>query len=386
MNPQIAVEAFRRSFGVDPEVVSVAPGRINLIGEHTDYNDGFVFPAAIDRELAVAAKVMDGPSRVVSLQMGEGERFDAMSAMPGQVSGWAAYPAGMAWVLRSLSDEGNGRVSIPNVEAIVHSEIPVGSGVSSSAALEMAFAVIYNQLAGLGLDNKRLALLAQKDENQFVGVGCGIMDQLASAMGKEGCAMFLDTRSLDIVYARIPDHLAIVLCDTKTPRALSASAYNERRAQCEEAARILGVRALRDASLSDLEESCNKMPETILRRARHVITEDERCRRFVDALEGNDTKLMGELMRASHESLRDDYEVSSRELDLMAEACWQAKGCIGARMTGAGFGGACVALVERGGLDDFSNSVNLAYGQASNLRGEILDCRSVDGARVVQVM
>jgi galactokinase len=369
-------DAFRSQFSGEPEIVTIAPGRINLIGEHTDYNEGFVFPAAIDRSLHVAAQRTEGPSVVHSVQMGPASQFDAMSIEPGQIGDWAQYAAGMAWVLRD-------RGEIPNVKAIVHSDVPIGSGVSSSAALELAFGVLYNHLAGLGIGNKELALLGQKDENLFVGVNSGIMDQMACAMGREGKAMFLDTRTLDIEYAPVPAQLAIVLLDTKTPRALTSSAYNQRRSQCERAARALGVKALRDAGEQDLQQLAGKVDEVVYRRARHVITENARCVAFLRALHADEIDTMGELMNASHISLRDDYEVSSLELNLMAEAAWNAPGCVGARMTGAGFGGACVALVERNQIDAFSESVNLAYNTASGINGEVVSCRPVEGARVL---
>jgi galactokinase len=367
---------FRSSFGIDPEIVTVAPGRVNLIGEHTDYNDGFVFPVAIDRCLYVAAARTDASTKLTSLQMGAAVPFDSHLVQPGQVHDWGQYAAGMAWALR---DHG----LIPNVQALVSSDVPIGSGVSSSAALELAFGVLYNELGALGLGNKDLAAFGQKDENEFVGVNSGIMDQMASAMGRAGNAMFLDTRSLEMKYAPVPEELAIVLCDTKTPRALTTSAYNERRSQCEEASQVLKVKALRDANLEQLESHKNLMNQVVYRRAKHVITENDRCRKFVDVLSSNQTDVMGQLMRQSHESLRDDYEVSSRELDIMAEASWNAAGCIGARMTGAGFGGACVALVEKNRVAAFSEHVNLAYEKASGIVGEILSCLPVDGARVL---
>lgn len=369
-------DAFQSHFGEAPQVVTVAPGRINLIGEHTDYNQGFVFPAAIDRCLYVAGSPTSGDSRLISLQMGEAKPFDAGKVNPGEVEDWAKYAAGMAWVLR---DQG----AIPNVRALVCSDVPIGSGISSSAALELAFGVLYNQMAGLGIESRELAVLGQRDENIFVGVNSGIMDQMASAMGREGKAMFLDTRTLEIVYADMPGDLAIMLCDTKTPRALTSSAYNERRSQCEEAARVLGVPALRDADTEMLERRRKDMSDVAFRRARHVITENERCKAFVEALNSNELDLLGRLMRQSHESLRDDYEVSSRELNLMAEASWNAPGCVGARMTGAGFGGACVALVDRNLLKSFTDSVNLSYEKSSGIIGEIESCRPVSGARVI---
>jgi galactokinase len=376
MDLEALKRAFRDAFQADPEIITVAPGRVNLIGEHTDYNDGFVFPAAIDRQLYVAARKTDGLSNLRSIQMGAAADFNATEVEPGKPDDWGQYAAGMAWAMRD-----HGRV--PNVQAIVSSEVPIGSGVSSSAALELAFGVLYNELANLKINQEELAKLGQIDENQFVGVNSGIMDQMASALGKAGHALFLDTRSLDIQYAPIPEHLSIVLCDTKTPRALTSSAYNERRSQCEKVADVLKVKALRDATLVDLDSHKNQMSAVEYRRAKHVITENDRCLKFLDALRSNQSDQLGRLMQSSHESLRDDYEVSSRELDMMAEASWNAPGCVGARMTGAGFGGACVALVERNSLDDFTESVNLAYEKASGIVGEIFSCLPVDGARVL---
>lgn len=370
-------EAFANRFGGQPTIFSIAPGRVNLIGEHTDYNDGFVFPAAIDRCIHVAARMVEGPSQVTSAQIGDGSPFDARAINPGEVGGWAAYPAGMAWVLREESGK-----PMPNIEAYVSSNLPMGSGVSSSAAMELVFGVLWNHLESLGYDNKKLAILGQKCENLFVGVNCGIMDQMASAMGEEGSAMFLDTRSLEIAYAQVPQDLLIVLCDTKKPRALTDSAYNERRSQCEEAARILGVKALRDATVDQLESKRTEMPDVVYRRARHVVTEDQRSQAFRVALQNSDYDQIGELMRASHESLRDDYEVSCRELDLMAEAAWQAPGCVGARMTGAGFGGACVALVRKEKFAEFEAYVTKTYRQTSGIEGALLATRPVDGARI----
>lgn len=376
MDRAAIVDAFQASFGQPPEVVAMAPGRINLIGEHTDYNDGFVFPAAIDRGLHVAASRTEGATELDSIQVGPADPFDARRVAPGAQNDWGVYAAGMAWVLRDRGD-------IPNVRALVHSEVPIGAGISSSAAIELAFGLVFANLAGIALENKELALLGQRAENEFVGMKCGIMDQMASAMGREGCALFLDTRSLDILYAPIPPDLAIVLCDTMTPRALTDSAYNERRSQCEAAAKALDAPALRDADILRLEERRADMPEVVYRRARHVITENARCELFLEALRFHDRERLGDLMRASHESLRDDYEVSSPELDQMADACAAAPGYVGARMTGAGFGGACVALVEADRVDEFRDRANRAYQEASNRTGELTVCRAVQGAHLI---
>jgi galactokinase len=259
----------------------------------------------------------------------------------------------------------------------------MGSGVSSSAALEMAFGVIYRKLGDLGVSNADLAWIGKDCENKFVGVNSGIMDQMASAMGKEGCAMFLDTRSMDLQYAPLPDDLAIVLCDTKKERSLAGSAYNERRSQCEAACREMGITALRDATSELLELNRPTLSDVVYRRARHVISENGRVVCFKRALEESDEGEIGRLMRASHESLRDDYEVSCAELDIMAAAAWSAPGCVGARMTGAGFGGACVALVKKPEVDRFIASTISKYDQASGRKGEAMACMAADGAHIL---
>ncbi len=379
MSQLVAVEEFQKLYGRDPEVIAVAPGRINLIGEHTDYNEGFVFPAAIDKHVFLAASYgPEGLSTLKSMEMGDCPGFEATTVKPGEVHGWGAYGGGMAWAMREA-----GLGEFPNVHAVVSGDVPIGSGVSSSAALELAFGVMWLQLTGRELPMKELALIAQKCENKFVGVNSGIMDQMASAMGKAGFAMFLDTRSLDIQYAKVPDELSVVICDTKTPRALTTSAYNERRSQCEQACRDLGIKALRDADMSMLEAARSKMDPVVYKRARHVITENSRCVMFKQALEEGDLKQIGVLMRGSHESLRDDYEVSSRELDQMAAAAWDAPGCVGARMTGAGFGGACVALVMTADLSAFTEHVQTVYREKAGLHGDITPCQLSDGAHAI---
>ena len=366
---------FRARYDAEPEVVTRAPGRVNLIGEHTDYNDGFVFPAAIDREVFLAAQTSQGKTTLFSLELGAGQEFDSADLQPGSVQEWARYAAGMAWALGRHGQ-------VPNIRGVVHGEVPIGGGISSSAAIEMAFGVAYNHLAALGLGNKELAKLGQVCENQYIGLSSGIMDQMASAMGKAGNAMLLDTRSLDIRYVPIPGDVALVICDTGKARALTESAYNERRSQCEEAAGLLGVKALRDATLTDLDRA--GVSELTCRRARHVISENQRCLDFVAALEAQDYAAIGRLMRESHISLRDDYEVSCPELDAMAESAWRIEGCIGARMTGAGFGGACVAMVLRGAAEEFTSELATAYEQRTGLTGAFLVCETVDGAGIVE--
>ncbi len=372
-----AVEAFRYRFGESPEIVCVAPGRVNLIGEHTDYNDGFVFPAAIDREVVIAGRIAQGEGTFLNSLERRGEgRFHVNSVAPGQALDrrWWDYPAGMAWALR---DE-TGR-NLPEIDAVVHSTVPIGSGVSSSAAIEMACGTLWNEIANLGLSPQELAKLGQRCENKFIGVKSGIMDQMASALGRAGHAMFLDTRSLEIDYAPIPSDLVIVLCDTKRPRALSSSAYNERRRQCEAGAAALGVKSLRDATMPMLDAA--NLDELTFRRCKHVVTENARCVEFKGALSRNDHRQIGRLMRESHESLRDDYEVSCSELDSMAEAAWGARGCVGARMTGAGFGGACVALVDKKFVNEFNSLTLSSYDEVTGLGGEATICAAAEGAR-----
>ncbi|RYG87508.1 galactokinase, partial [bacterium] len=297
------------------------------------------------------------------------------SSSADQPQGWVRYGAGMAVVLEALG------IARRDLLVYVESDIPMGSGVSSSAALELAFGIAYAELGGVKIASDEMAKLAQKCENTFVGVNCGIMDQMASACGRENRAMFLDTRDLNIVYAPLPDGVDVVLLDTKKPRALTDSAYNERRTQCEDACRELGVAQLRDADIERLRERAPRMDPTVLRRARHVITENARATEFYSALTRGDLEAAGRLMRESHASLRDDYEVSCRELDLMADAA-NAAGAIGARMTGAGFGGCCVALVPSAQYDEFEARTLGTYGPASGREGTSLRLRAVDGASV----
>jgi galactokinase len=369
--------AFRQRFGGEPEIMAVAPGRVNLIGEHTDYNEGFVFPAAIDRNVVVAARRSKGPSsHLISLdRKGEGKQ-SVNCAKPGMALDrrWWDYPVGMAWALRQATS-----CDVDEIDAVVQSSVPIGSGLSSSAAIEMAFAVLWNELGGCGATASELARAGQVCENQFIGVNSGIMDQMASALGQANRAMFIDTRSLELEYAPIPAGLSVVVLDTKKPRALATSAYNERRKQCEEGAAALGVASLRDATVDMLNKTA--MDEVVHRRCRHVITENERCVAFRDALDAGEIEELGRLMRASHVSLRDDYEVSCVELDTFVEAAWGRPECVGARMTGAGFGGCCVALVQTESVAAFNRAVMEIYQQATGWSGASMVCQVADGAR-----
>lgn len=368
-------EQFSQCFGGDPDVIVRAPGRVNLIGEHTDYSDGFVMPAAIDRSTWVAARRTGGASQLASRERGVAPVFDAASAEPGQVEGWAQYPAGVAWSLRF-----EGFDSVSNVEAVVASELPSGAGLSSSAALEVAFLHVWNELGGYRLTGLEIARLARLAENRFVGVGCGIMDPLASALGRAGHALLVDTRTLEVAYAPIPSEWRLVVCDTAMPRALADSAYNQRRLEVERAAQLLGVAALRDADSGAVDDARGTLGELLHRRARHVVSENQRVQTFAAALQAADEQGVGRTMRASHVSLRDDFEVSCPELDSMAEAAWSVEGCVGARMTGAGFGGACVALVRAEAEHEFVRAVARAYGEQTGRVGTFQVVSASNGA------
>jgi len=368
MSLEAVKREFERRFGGEPELVTAAPGRVNLIGEHTDYNEGFVLPAAIDRFVWVAAS-RASESAFCSLE------FDAKGDSDGL--DWKAYPKGVEWALRERG------LSPTPLQAVVSGNVPIGAGVSSSAAIEMAFATAWNELDAFHLPALELAKIGQRCENGFIGLRTGLMDQMASACGREGHALLFDTLSFDIEAVPIPAELTIVVADTCTSRQLAESKYNERRAECEQAAHLLDVRALRHARLGELEDAADLMPDTVYRRARHVITENARCRLYADALLAGDLAELGRLMTLSHESLRLDYEVSCPQLDAMAEACRSAAGCVGARMTGAGFGGCCVALVKSGDLDEFLAEAAPRYRQASGIEGRFLACKAAAGARRV---
>lgn len=373
--PPVLPDLFTQRFGHVPTHVASAPGRVNLIGEHTDYNGGFVFPAAIDLRLTVLARVTDGPSQIASLDYDGVTEFTTDLLLPGSVTGWARYAAGVAWAIGRLDFP-----RLPNVQALVMSDIPIGSGVSSSAALEMAFATLWNELGGLGLTHPEMAAISREAENHYAGVTCGIMDQMASAMGRADHAFFLDTHTLELQYAPVPHDLRIVLCDTTASRALAASAYNERVQECAAACQATGVDSLRNATLADLDRAGAQLSPTVYQRARHVLTENDRCRAFASALQAGRLDEVGDLMRASHASLRVDYEVTSDALDAMADAANAAPGVIGARMTGAGFGGACVALVQADRIEEFIAATQPRYQTVTGLQGRFTVCRAAPGA------
>jgi len=363
-----------------------APGRVNLIGEHTDYNDGFVLPVAINREIHLHAQPRtDHRCLLYSESLDEQIELalDTLRETPPDSlpHGWARYVAGVAATLMHHT----GRL-LTGVEGVIASTLPTGAGLSSSAALEAAFATLWNTLDKLQLDSWTLAKLCQQAEQTYAGVQCGIMDQAASLLTRRGHALFLDTRTQQTRHVPLPPDWLIVVADTGKPRTLSGSEYNQRRIECEQAVAglraMLGkaVRALRDVSTQDAALYLPLLPEPPRRRARHVVSENARVLAFLDALTRADARTVRQLMLASHASLRDDYEVSCPELDAMVNACLNAPGCIGARLTGAGFGGACVALVERAQIEPFLKAADNAYRTQSQHTPQFLVCEAVEGA------
>ncbi|MBU0704724.1 MAG: galactokinase, partial [Chloroflexi bacterium] len=315
--------------------------------------------------------------RVRALDLDDKATF-SLDPVPPSEGNWADYPRSVAWALQERG------LKLVGIEAVLTSDVPVGAGLSSSAAVEVAFACVWQQLSGFALDRRELALTCQRAENGYVGVNCGVLDQMASSCGVEGHALLLDCRTLEIDPVPLPADVAIVVADTGVRRQLASSEYNTRRAQCEQAVQILrehlpSIQALRDVSASDLERLKGHLPETIYRRARHVTSDNARVVRAAEALRAGDVATVGTLMRACHISLRDDYEVSSPELDALAEAAWEVRGCYGARLTGAGFGGCIVALVAADGVTDFETRVSAAYEAAFGRRPDIYVCRSADG-------
>ncbi len=363
-----------------PECEASAPGRVNLIGEHTDYTEGFVLPAAISLRTHALLRRTAGPVRLVSAQAGEGKPFEVGSRQ--QAEGWARYAAACA---RALEDKVGEKP--PAVEGVVQSELPVSSGLGSSAALELCLLAGWSLLGGYDLSALDLARIGWEAETRYVGVSCGMMDQLAAALGRRGHAVFLDTRSLEATFCPIPNDLTIAVLDTRKRRALGASAYNQRVAECRRALEAIRrlfpqVAALRDATEETLSSAAEAgLDDVACRRARHVIRENERTLAFRDALAANERAALGALCRASHESLRDDYDVSCPELDAMARAAWNAPGCVSARLTGAGFGGCCVALVNAAQYQEFERSVRSSYDMHGFPAAAYYRTEADDGAR-----
>jgi galactokinase len=372
-------QQYATHFNAKPEIIVRAPGRVNLIGEHTDYNDGFVLPMAIDRAVWLALRPRDDRQvRIYSLEL-ETESGFLMDSLT-RDSDWIEYPKGIAYELQK-----NG-YNLRGFDAVMTGDVPRGAGLSSSAAVELAIARAFAVVSGIEWNAVEMAKLAQKAENEWVGVNCGIMDQMASAACKDGQALFLDCRSLEIQHAPLPPGVSVVILDTSTRRGLVDSAYNERRSQCEEAARWFGVKALRDVRVEDLSKwkAESGLSEIAFKRARHIVTENARVLEAINMMRQGNVGRLGELFNASHDSLRDDFEVTNDALNVMVECAREQEGCHGARMTGAGFGGCAVALVEQEQAEAFTQAVSMLYGQRSGLEASIYVCKASEGASIVQ--
>jgi galactokinase len=389
MHPRdFVIKTFRQRFGKDPAHMGLAPARVNILGEHVDYNDGFVMPAAIDRATTIAFSPADADKHtVLAADFSSEASFTSKSistktgADRAPLSEWARYPAGVAW---ALSEAG---LAVRPMNAVFASDVPRGAGLSSSASVEMAFAVAWQSLGGWELSAMQRALLGQRAENKYVGVNCGIMDQFASACGVADRLLLLDCRSLEWQTLPIPENVAIVIADTSVRRKLTASGYNERRAACEEAVKILskdlpGIKALRDVSMEDFNRLSGQLPMMVEKRARHVVEEIDRSQRAIPLLKEGNIREFGLIMNACHASLRDYYEVSIPELNAMVDIAQGLPGCYGARLTGAGFGGCTVNLVDKPDVDVFAAELAAHYRERTGLKPEIYICHASDGARI----
>lgn len=372
MIEKVAIEGYQKEFGEDPQWVVTAPGRINIVGEHTDYTGGYVLPCAIHLGVAIAAGPAEGLTELFSEQMGQGHPFNSLSLDGTKAADWSKYPAGVAAVFGGT----------PNVRAYVASDLPIGMGVSSSAALEVAFGTLYSHLLGDSKSPSEIALIGQRAENEYVGVRCGIMDQFVSANGRANHALHLDTKTLAFELVSMPKNLAVVLCDPGAPRELATSAYNIRRNELEEAERRLG-KSLRDTTLEEVLQASTGPEDLPMKRATHVVSENVRTFQVAAGLKTSDRGAVFEAMKSAHESMRDNFEASSYAQDRMAEAIWQAPGVWGGRMTGGGFGGACVALVEDESKSRFIQTTEQIFADGvKDSVAKFIVCSPADGAEL----
>ena len=371
--------AFRQRFGSDPEVWVRAPGRVDLMGSHTDYNLGYVMTMTLDRDTWIAARPRnDGRGAIDSLNLEGGGEFDLARIEHDPVSPWTDYVRGVARVLQSAGH------LLTGFDGLIHSTVPFGSGLSSSAALEMATVAVFEQVSGLVLDRVEAALLGQRAENEFVGVNCGILDQYSSALGQAGCALFLDCRDLSSRSVPIDSGISVVICDTRATRNLAGSEYAERRAQCEEGARLLSafdseVGSLRDVSLDLLAVHESALPPVVAKRCRFIIEENERVLRLAEALPSGDRAALGELFAESYRGARELYEISAPAMEAMMTAMTSGPGVIGARQAGAGFGGCMVALVERDAVGAFAAHVLEAYERSTGIQPSVYPVEAAAG-------
>jgi len=381
---------YQEKFGYIPAHIARAPGRVNLLGEHVDYNDGFVLPAAIDRATYVAFSPTNARhSTLLAADFNSQASFSPESISTktqpdtSPLPEWALYPAGVMW---SLMEE---NLPVLSMNAVFSSDVPRGSGLSSSASIEMAYLIAWQTLGGWELPSMKRALLGQKAENRYVGVNCGIMDQFASACGVDNKLLLLDCRSLEWKPIPLPEHVSIVIADTTVRRKLTTGEYNNRRSACEEAVKLLrqdlpSIKSLRDVSEEEFNKLADKLPEVIEKRARHVVEEIERSNQAEGLLEAGDVQSFGRLMNECHVSLRELYEVSCPELNVMVNIAQSLDGCYGARLTGAGFGGCTVNLVANESVDGFAKALASGYENETGLHPEIYITSASNGAELLK--
>ena len=384
IDPEQFSRAFQDRYDGEPRVFS-APGRVNLIGEHTDYNDGFVMPFAIDRHTLVGlARRPDDLLNVYTLTLDKSAQIRPGKENLPTKSDWTTYIAGMAEVLRERG------LQIGGADILIDSDIPFGAGLSSSAALETAVGKALSDMAGKTLEPRQLAFAGQTVEHKFVGLRSGIMDQFASGLSREGNAMLLDCRRLDVEYVPLGMGTAVLaVCDTRVKHDLATTAYNERREECEQAVKILSAKipaatALRDVTPSAFQKLKALLPDRLRRRCRHVITENARTLAAAEALRSRDLNEVGRLMNLSHESLRDDYEVSCAELNLLADTAREIPNVYGARMTGGGFGGCTINLLEKSAFDGFESRIKIKYVAAFGREPTVFRVKASSGASQIR--
>jgi galactokinase len=375
--------SFKARFGTGASVYR-APGRVNLIGEHTDYNEGFVLPAALGFSCWVGIALRGDHKLILYSENFREARETTWDALGAHGSGhWSDYPLGVAWALKEVG------YRLRGADIYIAGDVPLGSGLSSSAAIEVSTGYALLSAAGHAVDRTKLALLCQRAENEYVGARVGIMDQFVSCHGGAGHALLIDCRALEFRAIRLPAKVSLVICNTMVKHKLQAGEYNVRRAECEEAVRKLSaamptIRSLRDVSPEQLAQNRSLLSETLYRRCRHIISENERVRKVAELFEQGRTEGLRELMAASHQSMRDDYEISCRELDTMVEIAQRQRGLYGARMTGGGFGGCTINFVDVEHAAEFQRRVSAEYESAIGPRPDIYICEASQGAELVE--
>ncbi len=383
---ELASKQFQSAFGYQASNIVQAPARVNLIGEHTDYNDGFVLPCAINFSTVVAAsKRSDGVIRTLAVNFeGEIDEFSLDASFSFQsLRMWPNYIRGVVAAIQQ-SEGQQGDKLLGGADLVVAGNIPQGAGLSSSASLEVAICLSLKNLYGLSINETEIAQISQKAENEFVGCNCGIMDQLIAVLGKRNNAMLIDCRTLQATPVAIPAGTRIVIINSNKKRGLVDSAYNERRTQCEAAAQYFGVNALRDVSLDELTIASTQLDPLVFRRARHVITENQRTLQAAEALRAGDISKMAVLMAASHESMRRDFEITVPEIDYLVDIIQDTLGEVGGvRMTGGGFGGCVVALAPKESVNEIISCVESSYARVTGLKESILVCNASDGASAI---